>query len=97
MRVRGKTQHKGQPMAVSSFNQHAAGYSLEQAYWFGQAVRLAYRDESEMPFLLEDTQAYLAASDHMILVAFRGTEPPKIRNWLSDSNTPWFSAPPERA
>jgi len=29
----------------------------------------------QMPFPLEDTQAYLAASDHMIIVAFRGTEP----------------------
>jgi triacylglycerol lipase len=32
----------------------------------------------QMPFLLEDTQAYLVASDHMIVVAFRGTEPSQI-------------------
>jgi triacylglycerol lipase len=101
-------------MAVSSFNHHAVGYSLEQAYWFGQAARLAYRDESEirknteswgfdqlayfcgkhqMPFPLEDTQAYLAVSDHMILAAFRDTEPPKIRDWLSDSNIPVIPGP----
>jgi triacylglycerol lipase len=101
-------------MTVSGFNQRAAGYSLEQAYWFGQAARLAYGDESEirqiterwgfdrltyfcgkhqMPFPLEDTQAYLAASDNMILVAFRGTEPSKIRDWLSDSNTPVTPGP----
>ena len=42
----------------------------------------------KMPFPIEDTEAYLAASDHMILVAFRGTEPAEIRDWLSDANTP---------
>ena len=104
-------------MTVSSFDQRAAEYSLRQAYWFGQAARLAYEDEPEirknteswgfdqlayfcgkhqMPFPIEDTQAYLAASDHMILVAFRGTEPSKIRDWLSDSNTPVIPGPAGR-
>jgi triacylglycerol lipase len=46
-----------------------------------------------MPFPLEDTQAYLAASDHMIVVAFLGTEPAQIRDWLSDSNTPVIPGP----
>lgn len=46
-----------------------------------------------MPFPLEDTQAYLAASDHMIIIAFRGTEPSKIRDWLSDVNTPVIRGP----
>ncbi|WP_180985673.1 lipase family protein [Streptomyces sp. CB02959] len=40
------------------------------------------------PFPLEDTQAYTAASDHMIITAFRGTEPAQIRDWLSDAETP---------
>jgi triacylglycerol lipase len=109
-----KTRREGELMAVSRFNQRATGYSLEQAYWFGQAARLAYADEREirkstegwdfdqlayfcgkhqMPFPLEDTQAYVAASDDMILVAFRGTEPSKIRDWLSDSNTPVIPGP----
>jgi triacylglycerol lipase len=47
----------------------------------------------QMPFLLEDTQGYLAASDHMIIVAFRGTEPSQIRDWLSDVNTPVIPGP----
>lgn len=50
----------------------------------------------QMPFPLEDTQAYLAASDHMIVVAFRGTEPPRIRDWLSDSNTPVIPGPAKK-
>jgi triacylglycerol lipase len=49
-----------------------------------------------MPFPLEDTQAYLAASDHMILVAFRGTEPAQIRDWLSDANTPVLPGPTQK-
>ncbi|MCP2258891.1 Lipase (class 3) [Streptoalloteichus tenebrarius] len=40
------------------------------------------------PFPLEDTQAYTMASDHMIITGFRGTEPAKIKDWLSDVNTP---------
>ncbi|TCO62204.1 lipase (class 3) [Actinocrispum wychmicini] len=40
------------------------------------------------PFPLADTQAYTAASDNMIIIAFRGTEPAQIRDWLSDVNTP---------
>src|ERR687894_2201104 len=51
----------------------------------------------QMPFPLEDTQAYLAASDHMILVAFRGTEPAQIRDWLSDANTPVMPGPAQKA
>ncbi|WP_190107889.1 lipase family protein [Streptomyces cinnamoneus] len=45
------------------------------------------------PFPLEDTQAYTLASDHMIITAFRGTEPQQIRDWLSDSTTPPWPGP----
>lgn len=45
------------------------------------------------PFPLEDTQAYTMASDRMIVMAFRGTEPKEIRDWLSDSSTPPWPGP----
>ncbi len=48
------------------------------------------------PFPLEDTQAYTAASDHMIVTAFRGTEPTQIKDWLSDSATPPWPGPAGR-
>jgi triacylglycerol lipase len=45
------------------------------------------------PFPLEDTQAFTAASDHMVLTSFRGTQPTEIRDWLSDVNTPPWPGP----
>jgi hypothetical protein len=47
------------------------------------------------PFPLQDTQAYIAASDQMIIVAFRGTQGQEIRDWLSDADgllTPYAAA-----
>ncbi|MFB9907052.1 lipase family protein [Allokutzneria oryzae] len=52
-----------------------------------------HRTPHRQPFPLEDTQAYTAASDKMIVVAFRGTEPLRIRDWLSDVNTPPWPGP----
>ena len=35
---------------------------------------------------LEDTQAFVAIRSDMVLIAFRGTEPGNIKDWLSDKN-----------
>ncbi|KJY33768.1 lipase family protein, partial [Streptomyces sp. NRRL S-495] len=40
-----------------------------------------------------DTQAFTMAGDHMIVTAFRGTEPQQIRDWLSDASTPPWPGP----
>ncbi|MFJ5677941.1 lipase family protein [Streptomyces sp. NPDC093097] len=52
-----------------------------------------HRTRFTPPFPLEDTQAYTAASDDMIITAFRGTEPTEIRDWLSDASTPPWPGP----
>jgi triacylglycerol lipase len=65
-----------------------------EKWGFDQLVN--FRGTHQMPFPLEDTQAYLAASDRMIVVAFRGTEPSQIRDWLSDSNTPVIPGPAKK-
>jgi hypothetical protein len=38
------------------------------------------------PPSLEDTQAFVAIRDDMVLVAFRGTEPDNIKDWVTDGN-----------
>ncbi|TQN33560.1 triacylglycerol lipase [Haloactinospora alba] len=47
-----------------------------------------FRVEHEQQLPLDDTQAYVAASEDMVVLAFRGTEPAEIRDWLSDANAP---------
>ncbi|WP_028921350.1 lipase family protein [Pseudonocardia acaciae] len=48
------------------------------------------------PFPLQDTQAYTAASDKMIITAFRGTEVAQLRDWLADTSTPPWPGPAGR-
>ncbi|APU13396.1 MULTISPECIES: lipase family protein [Actinoalloteichus] len=50
----------------------------------------------DLPVPLDDTQAYLAASDHMIILAFRGTEITQIKDWLTDATTPVAPGPADR-
>ncbi|WP_180985594.1 lipase family protein [Streptomyces sp. CB02959] len=45
------------------------------------------------PFPLQDTQAYTLGGRHMIITAFRGTEPAELRDWLSDASTPPWPGP----
>ncbi|WEO99259.1 lipase family protein [Streptomyces sp. FXJ1.172] len=45
------------------------------------------------PFPLQDTQAYTMAGDRMIVTAFRGTEPTRIKDWLTDATTPPVAGP----
>ncbi|MEU0685393.1 lipase family protein [Streptomyces uncialis] len=52
-----------------------------------------FRTPHAAPFPLEDTQAYVAGSDRMVIVAFRGTEPAVLKDWLSDGNTPPVPGP----
>ncbi|WP_087930276.1 lipase family protein [Streptomyces albireticuli] len=62
------------------------------AHWGFDRVR-HHRTRFTPPFPLEDTQAFTLASDHMIITAFRGTEPAQIRDWLSDATTPPWPGP----
>jgi hypothetical protein len=65
----------------------------EQARGWGFGQVRHFCSPHAMPFPLEDTQAYVMASDRMIVVAFRGTEPVQIRDWLTDALTPPVPGP----
>lgn len=52
-----------------------------------------HRTRFTPPFPLTDTQAFTVASDHMVITAFRGTEPKELRDWLSDATTPPWPGP----
>ncbi|MFF7749365.1 lipase family protein [Streptomyces sp. NPDC007971] len=60
----------------------------EQAAQWGFGRVRHHHTRFTPPFPLQDTQAYTMAGDRMIVTAFRGTEPARIRDWLSDATTP---------
>ncbi|MER7765546.1 lipase family protein [Kitasatospora sp. NPDC096140] len=65
----------------------------EQARAWGFDDVRHHRTAFTPPFPLQDTQAYTMSSDRMIVVAFRGTEPRELRDWLTDSTTPPWPGP----
>ncbi|MEV4357411.1 lipase family protein [Nonomuraea sp. NPDC049625] len=73
-------------------------YAAELAYKDEERVRAtandwgfdrvtSFRVPHTPPFPLVDTQAYIAANGRMMVVAFRGTQPEELRDWLSDAGT----------
>ncbi|MFF8955586.1 lipase family protein [Streptomyces sp. NPDC014894] len=73
-------------------HQDEATVEREAAAWRFGAVR-HHRSRLTPPFPPADTQAYTLASEHMIVTAFRGTEPARIRDRLSDASTPPWPGP----
>ncbi|MFJ6215487.1 lipase family protein [Streptomyces sp. NPDC092296] len=64
------------------------------AWGFGQVRH--FESTHRMPFPIEDTQAYVMASDRMIVTGFRGTEVLKIYDWLTDVDTPPVPGPADK-
>lgn len=67
-----------------------------QAHTWGFNEARYFESTHKMPFPIEDTQAYVMASDRMIVTGFRGTEVAKIRDWLTDIDTPPVPGPASR-
>ena len=71
----------------NTFSPGATGHSHANAYWLGAAAELAYSNASAFKAAVADwgvtcghvsvadTQAHLAATKELMIVAFRGTEP----------------------
>ncbi len=81
------------------FNPRTTKYSKENAFCCVKASALAYENEDTVKaqvknwgfkkfkfFDYEGTQAFIAARKEFILVAFRGTEPTKLRDLMSDAD-----------
>ena len=80
------------------FESRATAYSLNNAYWLARAAQIAYQGKhtiqpaiadlglKQFEFLnRRDTEGYIAANEHIIIVAFRGTEPTHLRDLLTDA------------
>lgn len=79
---------------------HEPGFDKRTAYWLARLSVMAYRDysgivretrvfwNSPTVFSFEnrstETQACILEYDDLALVAFRGTEPNKLKDWLTD-------------
>lgn len=88
------------------FNPITARYDPRNAYWLGRIAALAYdapdkagaqfRDWGfdRIRFLdRDDTQGYVLGSSTLVVVAFRGTEPDRLQDWLSDANAAFVTGP----
>lgn len=84
-------------MSDFDFDPQTREYSKVNAYWLGCASQLAYRSAGKQEKALKiwglqrnrgfddgDTQAFAAENDKMIILAFRGTEPDNIVDWITD-------------
>ena len=88
-------------------NADTTKYDPRNAYALGQMADLAYATPAKVAattkewgfsrsqfFSRKDTQAFLAGNDRIVILAFRGTEPTDLHDWLTDAEfdlapNPW--------
>ncbi len=93
-------------MDFDSFNSATAKYDPHNAYCLAQAASLAYEDEAIIRrataawgfsqfryFDRRDTQAFMAANADTVVVAFRGTQPAALKDWMTDSEITLVEGP----
>jgi len=81
-----------------NFVQNITSYVPENAYVLSEAAKLAYADEAEIlntakswgfnhvKFIdIKNTQLFIVSNEKLIVIAFRGTEPTNIKDWLNNS------------
>lgn len=89
------------------FDHETTAFRLENARYMARAAHLAYAPDnqvegraqaelgaSQAKFITANgTQCFIAADDQKIVVAFRGTEPKRIEDWLTDLNSDLTAGP----
>ena len=84
-------------MTEFDFDSKARSYSPRNAYWLGKAAAMAYQPTDQIEaevsswglhdvehFDNRETQAFIARNDDTLILAFRGTEPDKLKDWMTD-------------
>jgi triacylglycerol lipase len=92
---------------ADTFATNTRVYSRANAYWLGNAARLAYQSPEQIraevgtwgltevhTFDRLETQAYIAANDDLIIIAFRGTT--ALLDWISDARVDLVGGPAGR-
>ncbi|WP_354644007.1 lipase family protein [Kitasatospora camelliae] len=77
--------------AALAYRARPAVEALARTWGFDEVRHFESRHPK--PFPIEDTRAYVMASDRMIVAGFRGTDAGTIRGWLSDTATPPVPGP----
>lgn len=88
------------------FVANVTSYSPENAYALSEAAKLAYANEAEIISTaknwgfqhvkyidIKHTQLFIASNDSLIVIAFRGTEPTNIKDWLNNSKIRFTKGP----
>ena len=86
-------------MSLRGFNALATSFDLHNAALLARVAEVVYDEAGEVERILhaecgladadfvdvDDTQCVVACNGEMILVAFRGTEPDCLADWITDS------------
>ena len=93
-------------MADFSFVPNTTKYQPANALSLGRAASLAYEGKQKITkeagawgfdkvqyFDRNGTQAFVAGNEEMIVVAFRGTQPDKLQDWVSDADFKLVTGP----
>ncbi len=93
-------------MSNYDFDAETREFSKKNAYGLGRASLLAYEKEKDIKtetyswglgefdfFANKDTQAFISGNDDVLLLAFRGTEPKSLKDWMTVANVDLISGP----